>query len=173
MNSVTVLCSGRFGTIIHGGQICLHFLLPDLLLLSTERNGNYLVFTPRALGWMVEKICNKLIFSGIVQQAIMNDISKIPWNPNCGNYKIIPNIPFLVPLLLGQMPACLMTWCALQGQSTLPQHSLFHTPHMVWLAACQALRGGADAVVWNSLSVNLEWLQLTTLSYHNEYLVDS
>ena len=129
--------------------------------------------SPRALGWMVEKICNKLIFSGIVQQAIMYDISIIPWNPNCGNYKIIPNISFLVPLLLGQMPACLMTWCALQGLSTLPQHSLFHTPHMVWLAACQALRGGADAVVWNSLSVNLEWLQLTTLSYHNEYLVDS
>ena len=118
---------------------------------------------------MVEKNCNKLIFSGIVQQAIMNDISKIPWNPNCGNYKIIPNISFLVPLLLGQMPACLMTWCALQGLSTLPQHSLFNRPHMVWLAACQALPGGADAVVWNSLSVNLEWLQLTTLSYHNQY----
>ena len=111
-------------------------------------------YSPRALGWMVEKICNKLIFSGIVQQATMNDISKIPWNPNCGNYKIIRNISFLVPLLLGQISAYLMTWCALQGLSPQPQHSLFHTPHMVWLAACQALRDGADAVVWNSLSVN-------------------
>ena len=129
--------------------------------------------SPRALDWMVEKICNKLIFSGIVRQATMNDISKIPWNPNCGNYEIIGKISFLVPLLLGKIPAFLMTWCALQGLSPLPQRSLFHTPHMVWLAACQALRDGADAVVWNSLSVNREWLQLTTLSYHNKYLVAS
>ena len=77
-------------------------------------------YSPRALGWMVEKICNKLIFSGIVQQAIMNDISKIPWNPNCGNYKIIRHISFPVPLLLGQISACLMTWCALQGLSPQP-----------------------------------------------------
>ena len=105
------------------------------------------LYSPRALGWMVEKICNKLIFSGMVQQVIVNDLSKIPWNPNCGNYKIIPDISFLVPLLLGQISTCLMTWCALQGLSPLPQHSLFHTPHMVWLAAYQALRDGTDAVV--------------------------
>ena len=137
--------------------------------------GQWVIITdsPRALCWMVEKICNKLIFSEIVQQATMNDISKIPWNPNCGNYKIRCNISFLVPLLLGQISTCLMTWCALQGLSPQPQHSLFHTPHMVWLAACQPLRDGADAVVWNSLSVNPEWLQLTTLSYHNKYLVVS
>ena len=142
----------------------------DRLVTSRKINNDN---SPRALGWMVEKICNKLIFSGIVQQSTMNDISKIPWNPNCGNYKILCKISFLVSLSLGQIPACLMTWFAPQGLSPLPQHSLFHTPHMMWLAACQALRDGADAVVWNSLCVSPEWLQLTTLSYRNIYLVTS
>ena len=126
-------------------------------------------FSPRALSWMVEKICNKLIFSGIVQQATRNSISKIPWNSTCGNYKILHKISFLLPLSLGQIPAFLMTWFA----PTLPQHSPFHTPRMMWLAACQAPRDGAAVVIWNSLSVNPEWLQLTTLSYPNKYLVAS
>ena len=80
---------------------------------------------------------------------------------------------FLVPLSLGHIPAFLMTWFAPQGLSPLPGHNLFHTPCMMWLAACQAPRDGAAAVIWNSLSVNPEWLQLTTLSYPNKYLVAS
>ena len=33
----------------------------------------------------------------------------------------------------------------------LPQNSLFHTPHVMWLAARQALGNGAQTVVWNSI----------------------
>ena len=87
-------------------------------------------FSPRALGWMVEKICNKLIFSGIVQQAPRNYISKIPWNSTCGNYKILYKISFLVPLSLGQISAFLMTWFASQGLPHCPNTTC--STHHAW-----------------------------------------
>ena len=81
--------------------------------------GFYMINTgsPRALGWMVEKIVTSWIFSGIVQQATINDIlKKIPWNSTCGNYKVLHKISFLVPLSLGQIPAFPMT-CSCMKQS--------------------------------------------------------
>ena len=34
------------------------------------------------------KIRNKLIFSGSIQNMVLNNISRVPWNPRCGNYVI-------------------------------------------------------------------------------------
>ena len=93
---------------------------------------------------------------GKFQIWIMNDISKVPWNPDCRNFKIPCNILFSVLLPLGKMHALrwhLSDLVSPNQLSPLPQHSLFHTSHVVVLAAYHTLWCEVQAFVWNTLSM--------------------
>ena len=129
--------------------------------------------SPRALDKILLSRWKKFVTSWFFQELS----SRQPWFI----YQKSPRIP-LVEMIKSHVT--FYFWCHFhQGKYLLAwwpglspsgsPHCLFHTPHMMWLAVRQALQFGAHVIVWNSLSVNPEGLRLTTLSYHNRYLVVS